>query len=188
MTYKGVVPAQTDTLPKENCMNKKFIAFALVLLIVVGGLFAAEVSLPDAKYAYLVGNIGKYLEHGFDDVQDDSVQYQSSINVPNALNAAGVSFTYRYRTNYTEALSILMDITDFIHDNETDSIAIGSVTRGTGATPFEKVGDKYKITQTSGDGVISESIKINVKPEAFDEEDEVPGKYTSTVTVTVDTV
>jgi hypothetical protein len=50
-------------------MNKKLIALAMVLLLAVGGLFAAAYTgtLPGAVTATLNANIGDYLYHGFID-------------------------------------------------------------------------------------------------------------------------
>ena len=168
-------------------MNKKLIALALVLLIAVGGLFAGDLSAPESITASLIGNVGKYLYHGF--TFDGELYQQENVffNV-DFQGTSGVTFAYGFKTNYTEPLKFVMTVGNFIHEDgaDTGSIEVVSVKNGATTIPFVAGSTTdYLLFQTVGNTIASDSMNITVKPETFDDEGKAPGKYTSTVTITV---
>jgi hypothetical protein len=168
-------------------MNKKLIALALVLLIAVGGLFAGDLSAPESITASLIGNVGKYLYHGF--TFDGELYQQENVffNV-DFQGTSGVTFAYGFKTNYTEPLKFVMTVGNFIHEDgaDTGSIAVVSVKNGATTIPFVAGSTTdYLLFQTVGNTIASDSINITVMPETFTEEQKNPGQYTSTVTITV---
>jgi hypothetical protein len=168
-------------------MNKKFIALALVLLIAMGGVFAGDLSASESITASLIGNVGKYLYHGF--TFDGELYQQENVffNV-DFQGTSGVTFAYGFKTNYTEPLKFVMTVGNFIHEDgaDTGSIAVVSVKNGATTIPFVYGSTKeYLLFETIGNTITSNSMNITVKPETFDDEGKAPGKYTSTVTITV---
>jgi hypothetical protein len=167
-------------------MKKNLIVIALVLLIAMGGLFA-DVDLPDEVKATLVGTVGEYLEHGFDD--ENGEQYQTGVQFSNALDSAGVTLIYRYKINYDTAVQIGMSISDFMHTDNVASIPIGSVVRGDDA-PFTTwtsgdFANYYKMGEMTGPGTTSGKVTFTVTAGEFDEAEQKPGKYTSNISVVV---
>ena len=124
-------------------MNKKLIALALVLLLAVGGLFAAySVDVPADVTALLKANIGEYLNHGF---TVGAAKFQSTVTITDAFTT-NPSFTYGYETNAQGTINFEMTVGNFIHTNGTTNILILAVKKGSdNMTP---TGGKYLLFDT----------------------------------------
>ena len=163
MTYKGVVSQQKDTLPKENCMNKKFIAFTLVLLIAVGGLFAAVPGFDSSAdvTAVLKGIIGSYFDHGFTNPKT-GLDYQSGFTIGenDDLDAfeTVTPLTYKYRTNAGLGVKITMTVDKFTSGENIVRIAKVNID-GTDKTSANGV---YEIGGFSGSGKKTGSTVIKI--------------------------
>ena len=109
-------------------MNKRLIAFALVLLIAVGGVFAAySVPIPGDVHAYLKANVGEFLEHGFK--LSETSLYNGSITIDDAFDTDPV-FTYGYKTNAQGDFEFRMTVGDFINSSGSGTVKIASVKKG----------------------------------------------------------
>lgn len=108
-------------------MNKKLVALALVLLLAVGGLFAAITVDKDGNSVLgngntdvtvtLKGTLGLYFYHGI----VESGSYIGSKTITDAFGATAPSFKYGYETNAAGVpYYIRMSVTDF--DNKTTNV------------------------------------------------------------------
>jgi predicted RNA-binding protein with TRAM domain len=130
-------------------MNKKLIALAMVLLLAVGGLFAA-ITLPGngntSVTAILKATLGSYFYHGIVEGSD----FIGTKNILNAFSATtSPSFQYGYETNAAGLYYIRMAVSDF--DNVTEgaegTVKIKNITvSGGGATKiWDDVNSSYVI-------------------------------------------
>lgn len=181
MTYKGVVSQQKDTLPKENCMNKKIIAFALVLLIAMGGLFAAERNVNPT--ALLKATISAEFTHGF---TNGALAYQTGVSVLDAFNVNTPILVYGFEAKENVAFDAIMTLTAFKHQvsGSTAEVGISKVLlNGTEAT--ELTGDYKILSYTEVGERKTKSVEIQVVPVAVDVTNALPGDYISTITVEI---
>jgi hypothetical protein len=183
-------------------MNKKLIALAMVLLLAVGGLFAAAYTgtLPGAVTATLNANIGDYLYHGFVDASAPT-GFLSTKVIADAFITDPV-FNYGYKTNISETYSFefRMIVGDFVH-NDTDVSAVIKIAdvlidnvpaypitgyylllSKTGAETQESVAVKIQPAKAAGLDHLNVSIGAS---EYYGSETAVAGAYTSTVTISV---
>jgi len=188
MTYKGVVSQQKDTLPKENCMNKKFIAFTLVLLIAMGGLFAALPSYTVAT-ALLKGTIGDIFKHGF--LIGDATEYDSDVTLTGNAFETPPEIKYGFTAKHGSAFKSQLSVTAFIKTGATVDIATVTITvPGSDAvvstwvdasTPIDIL--EYKGTDLNK--TVTKDAMITITPAST--EGKESGQYTSTVTVSLTT-
>ena len=189
MTYKGVVSQQKDTLPKENCMNKKFIAFTLVLLIAMGGLFA-ELPSYSAATAFLIGTIGDSFSHGF--LIGTSTAYQTGETIPGDAFDAPAVLKYGFTAKHGSAFKSQLSVSKFTDGDGNDvNIASVAVLVGDTTTTTTVVTDDTKIdvlTYATDDvnTTVKRDATITVTPGSL--EGAPAGEYTSTVTVNLITV
>lgn len=180
-------------------MNKRSIAFILVLLIAVGGVFAA--TNEDSVTATLIGILGPYFKHGFTTSAGD---YQAGITIgeddDDVFEKGFGSFTYKFKTNMSNSFVITMNVGDFLSDSYVVKIAqvfFGSTSKTSSTGEYEIASFKGSGTKTG-----SETIKIypataygatvlDHKGEAIVEGQETnsagSGTYTSTITISVTT-
>lgn len=184
MLYKGDV--SKDQIPSEGeVMNKKMIAVALILLVAIGGLFAAP-TIPDPVSVRLMSTVGEFLTHGF--TNSSGTKYQATL--PDIENAFSVtpSFTYGYRTNSLVGLKFSMIVSPFI--NQTDSskkVSIASVKKGSESlTPSS--GDYTLFTRAGSGDVSSVEATFSIYPSDSDITDAPQGTYISTVSISVATM
>lgn len=195
-------------------MNKKLIALALVLLLAVGGLFAAyTVDVPADVTALLKANIGEYLNHGF---TVNSEKFQSSVTIEDAFNT-DPSFTYGYETNAQGKFDFQMTVGNFVHTDGETEILIKSIKKGTttitpvtvGSETFYSLFDIIDNAKSTGSMKQSSEATFTIVPakkihkgtldhlslttiganteyaDYADDEDSTPGSYTSTVTISI---
>ncbi|MGD9927352.1 MAG: hypothetical protein AB7S66_07340 [Sphaerochaeta sp.] len=186
-------------------MNKKAIALALVLIIAMGGAFAAPLVVSTGTVtdvtATLKAVIGGFFYHGFVNPVDFS-EFNATLEITDAF-AVDPVFTYGYETNTSTAFGIYMEVSDFIHDTETGvAIKIADVEIG-GATPDPDTNGVYTLLTSAVSGQ-SENVQVKIIPLKASGTDHLgntissqleyvnnnatPGGYTSTVTVSVATV
>ncbi|MDD3928951.1 MAG: hypothetical protein PHY87_04060 [Sphaerochaeta sp.] len=110
-------------------MNKKLVAIALMLWLVVSGIFAAyEVAIPVSVVATLTATKEEFLRHGF---TVDDEKFQATADIDNAF-VVPAQFTYGYETNARGSFSFRMVVGDFLHeDSGNPSVKIASVKIGT---------------------------------------------------------
>ena len=183
-------------------MNKKLIALAMILLLAVGGLFAAAYTgtLPGAVTATLNANIGDYLYHGFVDASAPT-GFLSTKVIADAFDT-DPTFEYGYKTNIssTYGFEFRMIVGDFVHEDVSTGavIKISDVTVDT--VPIYPISGYYLLlsktgaeTQESADVVISPAkaagndhlgVPIGAS-EFYGSTTAVAGAYTSTVTISV---
>lgn len=182
-------------------MNKKLIALAIVLLLAVGGLFAAVYpgTLPDAVTATLNANIGDYLYHGFID-SETPAEFDATKTINDAF-ITDPAFQYGFRTNIGTAYNFefRMEVGDFIHNTNSDAkIKIADVLVG-GISPAPISG--YYVILSKTTTVSSGVVNVVIKPakasgndhlgvligasEYYGSTTAVAGAYTSTVTISV---
>jgi len=176
-------------------MNKKMIAFALILLIAMGGLFAALSGVDGSGdvTAYLIGIIGEYFNHGFivNSVYKDSLTLED-------INAFGTNpeFTYGFDAKHNSGFQALMTVSafeDLVNTANEDTVPIANVSVKVGnntinydtSDGFEDIPVLKYIGSDIGTPV-DKSALITVIP--GDYSGAAPGEYTSTVTVTIDTL
>jgi len=181
-------------------MNKKLIALAMVLLLAVGGLFAAYTgTLPDAVTATLNANIGDYLYHGFID-SETPAEFDATKTINDAF-ITDPAFQYGFRTNIgtTFNFEFRMEVGNFIHNTIAGAkIKIADVLVG-GLSPEPISG--YYVILSKTTAVSSGAVNVVIKPakaagndhlggvitdaEYVGGETAVAGAYTSTVTISV---
>ncbi len=142
-------------------MNKKVLAVGLLLMVLVGGVYA--VTLPVTDTATLTASIGEYLYHGFFETETPDV-YSATKEIGDAFTTDPV-FNYGYNTNIdpaVEPIEFTMSVTDFILDTNSDvQIKIGDVLFGT-ETPTPVAG-VYTLFNTATDGA-SGSVQVTIQP------------------------
>ncbi len=144
-------------------MNKKFIAFALVLLIAMGGLFAAIqgfASTADVT-AVLKGVIGSYFDHGFTNPKT-GIDYQTGFTIGenDDLDAfeTVTPLTYKYKTNAGLSVKIIMTVDKFTSSSNIVRIAKVNID---GADETSTNGE-YQIGSFSGSGKKTGSTVIKI--------------------------
>jgi len=170
-------------------MNKRLIAFALVLLIVVGGVFAA---LPDytSATAILKGTIGDVFKHGF--LIGDSTDYESGITLPGNAFEVDPSFTYGFTAKHGSMFKSQLSVTAF--SKTGGSVEIDSVTITVGdstpvVTSWTSETDTFDVLTYGSDDLymtVTKDATITITPKSS--EGKPSGQYTSTVTVNLETV
>ncbi|NLE16299.1 MAG: hypothetical protein GX626_10580 [Spirochaetales bacterium] len=182
-------------------MNKKLIALAMILLLAVGGLFAAVYpgTLPGNVTATLNANIGDYLYHGFID-STTPAEFDATKTINDAF-ITDPAFQYGFRTNIgtTYNFEFRMTVGDFLHNTISGAkIKIADVTVG-GLSPDPISG--YYVILSKTTAVSSGAVNVVIKPakaagndhlgvamtdaEYYGGANEVAGPYTSTVTIAV---
>jgi len=183
-------------------MNKRLIAFALVLLIAVGGVFAAlpDLDSSDDVTATLKAVLGPYFDHGFTNPVTLS-DYQTGVVIGDGEDDDAFEvitpLTYKYKTNITGAFKITMDVSDFMGSGQ--NVKIEKVVLGNDvATPVEGVYTLFNIS--GGAGKKTGSTQISIYPvmtvtgkdhlgvtieEGSSVNSVSTGTYTSTITISV---
>ena len=183
MTYKGVVSQQKDTLPKENCMNKKFIAFTLVLLIAMGGLFAVERNVNPT--ALLKATISPEFTHGF---TNGTLAYQTGVEVFNAFSDNTPTLIYGFEAKADAMFKSMMTLTAFEHQTTGSTATVGISKVLLNGDEATAVSGAYEILSYTSEEVGKKKIKsvnIQVIPVATDVTNALPGDYISTITVEI---
>ncbi len=190
-------------------MNKKFIALAMVLLLAVGGLFAAVYDLenedavisPASVSALLKATIGDYLYHGFVDASA-SHGFSSTIDDINDAFTIDPVFNYGYDTNIGSTYSFewRLTVSDFLHNSISGKkIKISDVVVDS-LSPL--VTDGYYVIMSKTGAETADSVAIKIIPAKATGTDHLgaaiatdehagagntatSGAYTSTVTITL---
>jgi len=145
-------------------MNKRFIAFILVLLIAVGGVFAEGLNINGQPKVTISGTIGPFFVHGLLDGEDN---YSGTQSIPNAFTSPNV-FKYGFETNEA-SYEITMTVTDFLQDGGDGVVKIKSITANgiDLGTPIEGVyvlfsNDENSFTKSSTTITIVPAIAANL--------------------------
>ena len=125
----------SDGLTKGDFMKKTFLAILMILVLATAGLFA--VTIPGSVTATLKADIGDTLLHGFN---YSGVKYRPTVTITDAFGATAPSFLYGYRTNAAGNFTFKMAVGNFINQNVTGAIKIGSVASSNGALTYASTG------------------------------------------------
>ena len=147
-------------------MNKKFIAFALVLLIAMGGLFAAlGIGFDDTPKVTLEVVIGGSFYHGI----VDGSSYLASKTYVGAFADTPPTVKYGYESNMAGPHYLRMAISDFVYKNESGTevgrVKIKSVTVDNATGTWNSATSEYTIfTIPATNSYSKQSAEIVVSP------------------------
>ena len=167
-------------------MNKKIIAFALVLLIVMGGVFALPNYTPAT--ALLQSTIGDSFSHGF--LIGDSTAYQTGVTVSDNAFSVDPELKYGFTAKHSSAFKAQLSVTAFTKTG-SGIVNIDTVTVGNeNPAQWTDSSTKFNLLVYEGTDVnktVKKDVKIVITPKAIDDNTPV-GTYTATVTVSLVTV
>jgi len=170
-------------------MNKKFIAFALVLLIAMGGLFAAITGLPSSAdvTATLTGVIGTTFSHGFTTTDG---KYQSSATNQGDAFSTNPELIYGFKVKYGTGFRSMMTVSSFM--NGTEEVTINEViVKVVGKTDVTytgaSVGGAMEVLQYAATNTLdTQEATIVIVPGSI--AGKALGNYTSTLSISIETV
>ena len=165
-------------------MNKRLIAFALVLLIAVGGVFAlADDVLAEAT---LKATVASTFEHGFTDA--DGELYQTKVEKTNAFAETPPVLVYGFKAKYDSAFTSMMQVGDFeLETDDTKKVSIAKVVLG-GTDEVSPVSGSYEILSYEPGEIgmtRTKSVEIQIFPTASEVTNAIPGVYVATITVEI---
>lgn len=162
-------------------MNKKLIALALVLLIAVGGLFAALPSAGDVT-ATLTGKIGSSFKHGFKVGND---LYQPSVSPTDDAFSTNPVLVYGFEAKNDTLFESEMIVSGFKKGSETVAIAKVIIRiEGEADAVYDEVTDSTKISvlkYTTANLMATQQASIEIVPGST--EGKPSGSYVSTLSI-----
>jgi hypothetical protein len=162
-------------------MNKKLIVLALVLLIAVGGLFAALPYAGDVT-ATLTGTIGSSFKHGFKVGND---LYQPSVNLTGDAFSTNPVLVYGFEAKNDTLFESKMTVSSFKKGTETVAIAKVIISiEGAEDAVYNEVTDSTEISvlkYTTANTMATQEASIEVVPGST--EGKPSGSYVSTLSI-----
>ena len=169
-------------------MNKKLIAFTLVLLIAVGGLFAAIEGVTSSANvtATLSGVIGTTFSHGFTTADG---MYQSSATNEGDAFSTDPELIYGFKVKYGTGFTSMMTVGSF--KNGTEEVDINEVIiQVTDKTDVSYTGASLStamkvLEYTATNTLDIQEATIIIVPGSID--GKALGNYTSTLSISIET-
>lgn len=166
-------------------MKKSLIAIALILLIAVGGVFAAIPVATDAE-ATLRATVEGDFKHGF---TVDGVPYKPTTAIENAFDV-DPELVYGFKARSDTAFRSVMTITDFELNGgqSSDDVTIDAIEIDGDEATFDSGANGYVVLEYKGTDVYSwktEDVTIVVRPNQAKIDAAPVGIYKSTVTIEI---
>ncbi|HZJ88364.1 MAG TPA: hypothetical protein VFC80_04350 [Sphaerochaeta sp.] len=163
-------------------MKKKLLALALIMIIAVGGVFAAE--LGDTVAATLVGSIFPEMEHGF--IVNGA--FSATIEFDDVFKETSIVLPYGFKVKDNNYMRALMTVGPFVLEgDETTTIPITTVGIE-GKDNVSKKGAAYIVLVYDGNDLgtlVDESVNVIIT--IPDTTEAAPGTYTSTISIEIET-